>query len=167
MSSTRTMSRSLERPTMICRSSEMGNSPPWYFPLMKRKTYERPSILGAIGVGALGDGSCIDGVIGGDGGERGHEPGAMRQLRGPRERRGNSGKKRVMGAKLNGQVDDPMSHDRTSDHPSRAPSSPGSAPTERIAYSNLARCCSTPTLDLDAASFAQMAESVRKAGRGG
>jgi hypothetical protein len=37
----------------------MGNSPPWYFPLMKRKTNERASERGAIDVGALGDGSCI------------------------------------------------------------------------------------------------------------
>ena len=42
MSSTSTMSRSLERPTTIGLSLTMGNSPPWYLPLMKRKTYERP-----------------------------------------------------------------------------------------------------------------------------
>ena len=59
MSSTRTMSRSLERPTRICLSVAIGNSPPWYLPLMKRKTYERASVRGAIDVGALGDGSCI------------------------------------------------------------------------------------------------------------
>src|SRR5208282_5358702 len=72
-SSTSTMSRSLERPTMIWRSVAIGNSPPWYLPLMKRRTYERPSRLGAIGVGALGDGSCIDGGFDGDGGECGDE----------------------------------------------------------------------------------------------
>jgi hypothetical protein len=36
MSSTRTMSRSLERPTMISLFVPSGNSPPWYFPEMKR-----------------------------------------------------------------------------------------------------------------------------------
>ena len=42
MSSTSTMSRSLERPTTICFSGTMGNSPPWYFPLMKRRTNDLP-----------------------------------------------------------------------------------------------------------------------------
>ena len=36
MSSTSTMSRSLERPTMISEFAGRGNSPPWYFPEMKR-----------------------------------------------------------------------------------------------------------------------------------
>ncbi len=36
MSSTRTMLRSLERPMMISGWLPRGNSPPWYFPEMKR-----------------------------------------------------------------------------------------------------------------------------------
>ncbi len=36
MSSTKTMSRSLERPTTISLLFASGNSPPWYFPEMKR-----------------------------------------------------------------------------------------------------------------------------------
>src|SRR5258708_39814967 len=36
MSSTRTMSRSLDRPMMISRFMRSGNSPPWYLPEMKR-----------------------------------------------------------------------------------------------------------------------------------
>src|SRR5215471_5287809 len=36
ISSTKTMSRSLERPTMISRLSSSGNSPPWYLPEIKR-----------------------------------------------------------------------------------------------------------------------------------
>src|ERR1700733_11340250 len=60
MSSTRTMSRSLERPTTICFSGTIGNSPPWYLPLMKRSTYERAPAGGrAVGTLGLGDGSCI------------------------------------------------------------------------------------------------------------
>ncbi len=47
MSSTSTMSRSLERPTRICLSVAIGNSPPWYFPLMKRRTNERTSVRSA------------------------------------------------------------------------------------------------------------------------
>src|SRR5579864_2018861 len=39
MSSTSTMSRSLERPTTISRSMRRGNSPPWYFPEMNRSAY--------------------------------------------------------------------------------------------------------------------------------
>src|SRR5215471_9557951 len=37
ISSTRTMSRSLERPTMISLLGVIGNSPPWYFPEMNRR----------------------------------------------------------------------------------------------------------------------------------
>ena len=46
MSSTRTISSSLERPITISPSSGRGNSPPWYFPEMKRSANgnARPSI---------------------------------------------------------------------------------------------------------------------------
>src|ERR1700678_3635876 len=124
---------------------------------MKRRTYERPSMLGAIGVGALGDGSCIDGWFGGDGlgGRRRRQwPGAC-GCAPRREARGNSAKKRVMGAKLNGQVDDPMSHDRTCARPLPRPLLPGGSPGP------------SKTRDLDRASFAQMRESVLKGGPGG
>src|SRR5687767_12569314 len=39
MSSTRTMSRSEDRPTTISRSGRSGNSPPWYLPEMNLRAY--------------------------------------------------------------------------------------------------------------------------------
>ena len=41
MSSTSTMSRSDERPMTISRLGRSGNSPPWYFPEMKRSVHMR------------------------------------------------------------------------------------------------------------------------------
>ena len=41
MSSTSTMSSSDDRPMMISRCGRSGNSPPWYFPEMKRSAHER------------------------------------------------------------------------------------------------------------------------------
>src|SRR5689334_21643623 len=62
MSSTITMSRSLERPTMMGLSLTMGNSPPWYFPLMNRKTYDRPHPGRIEGIcDAFCAGACIAG----------------------------------------------------------------------------------------------------------
>ena len=43
MSSTSTMSRSDERPMMISRWGRNGNSPPWYFPEMKRNAHRGDS----------------------------------------------------------------------------------------------------------------------------
>ena len=39
MSSTSTMSSSLERPMTICFSAFSGNSPPWYLPEMNLSAY--------------------------------------------------------------------------------------------------------------------------------
>ena len=44
MSSTRTMSRSDERPTTISRLGRSGNSPPWYLPEMKRSVHMTVSV---------------------------------------------------------------------------------------------------------------------------
>src|SRR5262245_44866737 len=48
MSSTRTMSSSLERPMTISPSIGRGNSPPWYFPEMKRSAYDFADPLGGV-----------------------------------------------------------------------------------------------------------------------
>jgi hypothetical protein len=48
MSSTSTMSRSLERPMMISRLTRKGNSPPWYFPEMKRSAKRGRSVIDAV-----------------------------------------------------------------------------------------------------------------------
>src|SRR3954466_14686185 len=45
MSSTSTMSRSLERPMMISRFMRSGNSPPWYLPEMKRSAKRGRSFM--------------------------------------------------------------------------------------------------------------------------
>src|SRR5258706_12626070 len=64
ISSTRTMSRSLERPTTISLLGTMGNSPPWYFPEMNRSA--KP-LRGPVGCGAdLDTESCIVGVRNGE-----------------------------------------------------------------------------------------------------
>ena len=44
MSSTNTMSKSDERPIMISRLGRSGNSPPWYFPEMKRNAQSAESV---------------------------------------------------------------------------------------------------------------------------
>ncbi len=62
MSSTSTMSRSLERPTTICLSAATGNSPPWYLPLMKRKHVANVRRAMHVPAGALAMGSCISWV---------------------------------------------------------------------------------------------------------
>src|SRR5580700_5452926 len=104
MSSTRTMSRSLDRPMRICLSETIGNSPPWYFPLIKRKRYERPPGRGTGCVGALADGSCIfvrRELL---------DPIAVTRRRAARARRSEGktaespNKQRLVGAKLSGQV---------------------------------------------------------------
>src|SRR5262245_35930038 len=48
MSSTSTMSRSLERPMMISRFIRSGNSPPWYLPEMKRSAKRGRSFMDGV-----------------------------------------------------------------------------------------------------------------------
>ena len=59
MSSTRTMSSSLERPITISPVSGRGNSPPWYFPEMKRSAKDRSALGGLVGM--LGIGGSMSG----------------------------------------------------------------------------------------------------------
>ena len=51
MSSTRTMSRSLERPTMISGWVPSGYSPPWYLPEMKRSASRRRTAGAWLSIG--------------------------------------------------------------------------------------------------------------------
>src|SRR5438874_1973028 len=48
MSSTSTMSRSLDRPMMISRFMRSGNSPPWYLPEMKRSAKRGRSFMDGV-----------------------------------------------------------------------------------------------------------------------
>ena len=108
MSSTRTMSRSLgKRPTRICLSAMMWeNSPPWYLPLMKRKTNDLPPGRGAGVVVTLGEGSCNSLPAGtsvfmppNTGARRGCSGCALRENDDERP-----AKRRLMVSKLSGQV---------------------------------------------------------------